>query len=159
MPREHFNDMPGDISGSDAEDLPGGIGGYDPDNDIDATIDELVDNDVRGPSGESFYYQDQQGGDTTGTGYVEASNEGSTVPMADLLEGEEGHPGAAVGFTGAELDKKAPPPQPPHAPEEMPIGGMEHERETVQQQENMSVETEGPTGSQGSGGADSSKAA
>ena len=146
MPREHFNDVPGDIAGSDAENVPGGFGVDDPDRDLDATIDELVDNDVRGPSGEGFYWQDQQGGDTTGTGYVNAIDTGSTAPMADLLEGEEGHPGAAVGFTGAERDKQAPPPQPRRKAGEAPLGGQPTERYTAQQQENMSVESEGPAG-------------
>lgn len=62
MPREHFNDVPGDISGSEAEDLPGGFGEYDPDNNVDATIDELVDNDVRSPLGESFFYREGSAG-------------------------------------------------------------------------------------------------
>ena len=105
--REHFNDMPGDIAGSEAENLPGGFGAYDPDNDIDATIDEQVGNDVMNPDGQMFGALDQQGGFTTSTGYTEAVNDGSTVPPADLVEGEEEHPGAAVGFTGAEKEKRA----------------------------------------------------
>jgi len=109
--REHFNDVPGDIVGSEAEDLPGALGADDPDNDLDATVDELVGNDVMNPDGQTFTVLDQQGGDTTGTGYVEPSGDGASVPMADLLEGEEGHPGA-VGFTGAERDKRSPKPPP-----------------------------------------------
>lgn len=87
--REHFNDVPGDIAGSEAENLPGGLGEYDPDNDVDATIDELVDNDVMNPDGQAFARRDQQGGVTTGTSYAEATGNDATVPTADLVEGEE----------------------------------------------------------------------
>jgi len=87
--REHFNDMPGDIVGSSAENLPGALGADDPDADLDATIDELVDNDVRAPGGEQFVVLDQQGGTTTGAGYVEPKGDGSSVPTEDLVEGEE----------------------------------------------------------------------
>ncbi|MHB9107803.1 MAG: hypothetical protein ACYDCO_12170 [Armatimonadota bacterium] len=152
--REHFNDVPGDIAGSEAENLPGGLGEYDPDNDVDATIDEQVGNDVMNPDGRTFGIKNQQGGSTTGTGYTEPTNDGASVPPEDLLEGEEGHPGAAVGFTGAERDKRATQqPRRARQPEEPALGGRTTEPETDQQERNMSVETEGPTGSQGSGGA------
>lgn len=87
--REHFNDMPGDIAASEAQNLPGGLGADDPDADLDATVDELVDNDVMDPDGRMFAAQDQQGGTTTGTGYSETKGDGSTVPLDDLMEGEE----------------------------------------------------------------------
>ena len=152
--REHFNDVPGDIAGSEAENLPGGFGENDPDNDVGAMIDEQVGNDVMNPDGQTFVRQDQQGGSTTGTGYVEATGDGASVPLADLVEGEEDHPGAAVGFTGAERDKRAPSrPHRPRKPEGIPLGGQSTEPETDQQEKNRSMETEGPTGSQGSGGA------
>jgi|GEM_PF-2565951 len=87
--REHFNDVPGDIVGSSAENLPGALGADDPDADIDATIDELIDNDVIAPGGEQFAARDQQGGVTTGAGYIEPKGDGATVPLEDLVEGEE----------------------------------------------------------------------
>ena len=88
MPREQRNDMPGDIAGGDADNLPGGFGTDNPDNNVDAAIDELIGNDVRGPSGEEFSWRDARGGATTGTGYTDAADEGATVDPADLLEGE-----------------------------------------------------------------------
>jgi len=143
MPHEHFNDMPGDITGSEAENLPGGFGGDDPDADLDATIDELIDNDVRAPGGETFVALDQQDGLTTGTGYVELSGEGESMPMADLLEGEEGHPGAAVGFTGAEPEKRSRPSS-PRRRSDLFLGGRSSTPETAQQERNVSAETESP---------------
>ena len=89
MPREHFNDIPGDIAGSERKNLPGGFGADDPDDNLDAIVDELAPHDVRAPDGEGFYYRDQRGGDTTGAGYTEETNTGSSVPLQDLLEGEE----------------------------------------------------------------------
>ncbi|MHB9022798.1 MAG: hypothetical protein ACYC7E_01290 [Armatimonadota bacterium] len=103
--REHWNDVPGDIVGEHAENLPGGFGADDPEYDIDSTVDELVNNDVAGPDGQRFGPKEQSGGLTTGTSYVEATNTGFSVDPEVLLEGEEGHPGAALGFTGAERDK------------------------------------------------------
>lgn len=118
MPRERWNDVPGDIAGGHAENLPGGFGTYDPDHSVDATIDELVGNDVRGRTGPGFTPTDQRGGDTTGTGYTDEVDSGSTVEPSHLLEGEEGHPGAMVGFTGAEPDKRVDPESLPSEPED-----------------------------------------
>ncbi|MHB9130495.1 MAG: hypothetical protein ACYDBB_05305 [Armatimonadota bacterium] len=156
MPGDEYNDVPGDIVGEDAENLPGGFGTYDPDADVDATIDELIDNDVRSATGQSFYSTDANGM-TSGTAYVEAVGDGSTIDPAVLLEGEEGHPGAAVGFTGAENDKRV-------APETMPQhrtkretentvgGGVDNEAYTPEQRRDRSVESEGPFGAEGAGG-------
>lgn len=88
--REHFNDVPGDIVASEAESLPGGFGVGNPDQDVDATVDELVDNDVRSPSGQDFGPTEQRGGDTTGTGYTAAVGDGATASAEDLFGGEEG---------------------------------------------------------------------
>lgn len=107
MPREHFNDVPGDIVGSIADDLPGGLGTRDPDMSDDAMIDELVDNDVVSPfSGRIAAFTNQGGGATTGTGYAHAADSGASVDPADLLEGEEGHPGAALGVTGEDRQER-----------------------------------------------------
>ncbi|HEY3417604.1 MAG TPA: hypothetical protein VGM23_12035 [Armatimonadota bacterium] len=103
--REHWNDVPGDIVGENAENLPGGFGVDDPDYDIDATIDELVNNDVTGPDGQGFGPKEEHGGSTTGTSYAAGANTGSSVDPEVLLEDEEDHPGAALGFTGEERDK------------------------------------------------------
>lgn len=107
MPREHWNDVPGDLAGSNANNLPGGFGVDDPDAGADAMVDEVTDNDVTSPTGETFTRRDNRGGSTSGTDYTDASNTGASVDPADLLEGNEGHPGAAIGFTGAEDDKAA----------------------------------------------------
>lgn len=157
MPRDYENDVPGDVVASEAENLPGGFGSYDPDNDTDATVDELTDSDVRSPSGQGFAPLDEHGL-TTGTNYTEAMNEGATVDPADLLAGEEGHPGAAVGFTGAENDKVAPPRtsrrwRPRDESAETPAhGGTPTNGEQEQQVRDMSVESQGPFGGQGAAG-------
>jgi hypothetical protein len=109
MPREHWNDVPGDIAGEDAENLPGGFGLYNPDLSPDAYIDEMIENDVISPAGTGFAAVDQQGGTTSGTGYAESATTGATVDPADLLEDEAEHPFAAVdkrpqpGSSGAHL--------------------------------------------------------
>ena len=148
MAREHWNDVPGDIAGGDAEDLPGGFGSYDPDRSPEAMVDELFNNDVIGITGTEFTPQDQQGGDTSGTPYTDAVDTGSTIDPNELIAGEEAHPGAGVGFTGAENEKLIPPEllQTGESPgENPPLGGTSDEPYTHQQQEDMSVETEVPT--------------
>lgn len=124
MPREHWDDVPGDVAASDAQNLPGGFGADNPDNDIDNTIDELIGNDVIGVDGSVFAVQDQQGGgNTSGTGYAEGVNTGSTVDPADLVT------------TGEETD-------------DMGTGGTDDDTYTTQQREMLSVETEGPISGQ-----------
>ena len=88
MPREHWNDVPGDLAGEEAENLPGGFGSYDPDADVDATVNELIDDSVRDPLGTQFAATDQKGGITAGTGYAEALEPGATVDPKDLLPDE-----------------------------------------------------------------------
>ncbi len=105
MPREHWNDVPGDLAGSSAADLPAGFGVDDPDADVDATVDELVGGDVRSPTGQRFVRREQRGGISAGAGRTAPGSDGASVDQADLLEGNEEHPGAAIGFTGAEEDK------------------------------------------------------
>lgn len=150
MPREHWNDVPGDIAGGEAEDLPGGFGVYNPDLNPDAMVDDVVESDVISPTGSRFSATDQHGGDTAGTGYAEGTNTGSTIDPAELLEGEEAHPGAAVGFTGDEMDKRTPAWAESMREEandaEMVEGGAPIEAESPQQERNFSVETEGPIG-------------
>ncbi|HEY3375987.1 MAG TPA: hypothetical protein VGL77_00710 [Armatimonadota bacterium] len=157
MPREHWNDMPGDIAGSDADNLPGGFGSYNPDLNPDAMVDEVIENDVIGPTGTEFTPTDQQGGITAGTSYAEGTDTGSTVDPADLLEGEEAHPGAAVGFTGDEMAKRVPPPAQRSSGgpnnEDVGVGGPDDPHLTEQQRRNRAIETEGPVGGQGSAGA------
>lgn len=153
---EHYNDMPGDIAGGDAENLPGGFGTSNPDASVEATIDELIDNDVNDPLRQGFSRTDNRGGDTSGTDYAEAVDTGSTVEPSHLLEGNEAHPGAMVGFTGEEDEKYAPPeasaPPARNLPAESGTHGGTDEVVGTQQAENMSIETEGPTGGQRSAG-------
>ncbi|HEX2952269.1 MAG TPA: hypothetical protein VHV83_22270 [Armatimonadota bacterium] len=155
MPREHWNDVPGDIAGGNDEDLPGGFGLDDPDNNTDATIDDVVDNDVINTYGQGFSAQDQTGGITSGTGYAHGEDGGSTVDPNELVMGEEAHPGAGVGFTGEERDKRVTPgsvhPEDTER-DNFPLGGTPDESRTGQQSENISVETEGPFGGEGQAG-------
>ena len=102
MPREHWNDVPGDLAGEEAENLPGGFGSYDPDLNPDEMVEDITEGDVIRPASEVNTARDGRGR----ASYAEAMNTGSTVDPADLLEGEEAHPGAAVGFTGAEKEKR-----------------------------------------------------
>lgn len=155
MPREHWNDVPGDIAGEEDEDLPGGLGINNPDRDPDAMVDQLTDNDVRNAYGDQFTSLDETGGSTSGTNYATGTNDGSTIDPKELVTGEEAHPGAAVGFTGDEMSKRVTPgsvhPEDTDR-DEFAVGGTPDESRTSQQAENMSVETEGPFGGQGSAG-------
>lgn len=145
MPGEHWNDVPGDIAGSDAENLPGGFGIDNPDNNTDATVDDLIDNDVTDPLGNTIAAFGEAGGTTAGTAYAEGTNSGSTINPNELVSGEEAHPGAGVGFTGGENDKRVDP-EALRAHEEQStgadLGGTPDETNTAQQRENMSIETE-----------------
>lgn len=145
--REHSNDVPGDIVGEDAENLPGGFGTDDPDNDADAVYDERYPLKIY--HGEDRITTGMQGGDTI-AGETEAQGEDATVSSRDLLAGNEGNPGAAIGFIGAENDKQVIPETTPGEKEPtsglIPEGGLPDDSETEQQQRNMSVETEGPAG-------------
>jgi len=148
--REHENDVPGDIVGEEAEDLPGGFGVDDPDKDAENTIDEFYRPKIL--QGTDRITTEAQGNSTI-AGETEPQGEGATVSYRDLLEGEEGHPGAAVGFTGEEKEKRVLPeteerkPKPPTGL--IPEGGTPTEVETEQQLRNQSVESEGPFGDQG----------
>ena len=106
MPRRYDEDVPGDVAGEDAQNLPGGFGVYNPDLDPNAVIDEIVGNDVMSPQNEVVARIESHGGTTAGTSYAEGVDTGSTVDPEVLVEGEESHPGAGVGFTGAESDKR-----------------------------------------------------
>ncbi|HOF86779.1 MAG TPA: hypothetical protein PLZ36_01575 [Armatimonadota bacterium] len=99
--REHNNDMPGDIADENANALPGGFGVENPDLSPDALVDEVMGLDVVGPSGIAFIPTNQPPGDRAGASFADA-----TAELAGLLEGNENHPGAAVGFTGEEREKR-----------------------------------------------------
>jgi hypothetical protein len=86
MPRKHQNDVPGDVVAGRAENLAGAFGYDDPDANLDATVDQLTDNDVLAPSGEGFFRQGERGGITAGTDYAEAVDEGMSVDREDLAE-------------------------------------------------------------------------
>jgi hypothetical protein len=86
--RKHDNDTPGDIAGGDAWNLPGGAGTYNPDNDVDAAVDEITDEAAfHGNTGRGFTRLDQQG-DVAGD-YATGTDSGMTVDPADLVEPEE----------------------------------------------------------------------
>ncbi len=104
--REHYNDVPGDLAGGGADDLPGGFGVDNPDLSPEAMVDEVADMDAIGPTGTAFTATDQTPGDTAGTSVASGVDTGASIDPADLLEGNEGHPGAAVGFTGDEPEKR-----------------------------------------------------
>jgi hypothetical protein len=104
--RERFNDMPGDIAGEAAGDLPGGFGVGNPDNDPNALVDEVTGMEVVGPDSTEFVETNQPVGDMAGTGVADGQHTGASVDPADLLEGNEGHPGAAIGFTEEEPEKR-----------------------------------------------------
>ncbi len=104
--RKHSNDMPGDIADENANALPGGFGLYNPDQSPDALADEVTGLDVVGPTGHAFTSRNLPPGDIAGTNLTDARGTGATANLADLLEGNENHPGAAVGFTGEEREKR-----------------------------------------------------
>ena len=140
--REHWNDVPGDIAGEEADDLPGGFGVDDPDKDVDANYTELFGQ--KSYRGEDRITTAAQGGDTL-SAEIESVNTGATVDYPDLLAGEESVSGAAVGFIGDEEAKQ-------YSPEELaehqaegppPLGGEETETETEQQQRDRSTESGG----------------
>jgi len=94
MRRRYDDEVPGDLTGEDTLNLPGGFGVYNPDLDPDATIDEVIDHDVISPQGEVVAATESHGGTTAGTSYAEGVDTGSTVDPEVLVEGEEAHPGA-----------------------------------------------------------------
>lgn len=104
--REHWNNMPGDIADEDAENVPGGLGTFNPDQNPSAVVDEVTDTDVVGPDGQAFI-PTNSGGTIAGTNLVEAGENGATVDPRELGEGQEAaHPGATIGFTGDEVEKR-----------------------------------------------------
>jgi len=80
-PREHRNEVPGDIADEARENLPGSLGSDDPDADPNATIDELIDFTVRDPVGGQFVATDQDS-------RYQRNQDGASVDPDDLLEGE-----------------------------------------------------------------------
>lgn len=157
MPHEHWNDVPGDIAGETADNLPGGFGADNPDDDPDALYNDVTGHDVyRGNAERGFTPLDETPGSTAGTSFAQGIDTGSTVDPAHLLEGEEAHPGAGIGFTGGEMDKTVPSwvsttekimPEPASG-----AGGASTEPETAQQARNFSTETEFAGGAEGAAG-------
>jgi hypothetical protein len=120
MPHEHWNDVPGDIAGEDATNLPGSLGMDNPDLSPDAMVDALTDNDVVTPTGEMVTATDAGAGSTAGTSYAAATNDDSTIdPNTLALERRQG---------SAEL------------------GGTPDEAQGTQQARDLSIESEGPYG-------------
>lgn len=120
MRRKDQDDVLGDIVDEETSNLPGGFGVFNPDASIEATANEITEDDVRGPLGEVIAAKDERGGITAGTSYAEAVNEGSTVDPAALRQ-----PGDGDDDVDRYLESEAP-----------------------QQRRNQSVESEGPFGDQ-----------
>ena len=98
MPREHFNDVPGDIVASAAEDLPGGFGTEDPDLNADADLDEVVANDVVSPfSGRIASFPDQRERAIAGTGYAHAEDSGGHSGSRGLAGRRRSPPRRRIG--------------------------------------------------------------
>ena len=82
MPREHWNDVPGDVAGEEAEDLAAGVGEADPDARPEALLDAMG-NDINGLA---FKISNKQGGIIAGASYAEGTSDGETVDPGELTE-------------------------------------------------------------------------
>jgi hypothetical protein len=99
--REHRNNMPGDLADEDTEDVPGGLGTFNPDQDADAMVSEVTGTTVIAPDGNPVARTN-----AGGTGLAHGDTDGATFEPDELAEGQEdSHPGAGIGVTGTEPPK------------------------------------------------------